>query len=82
MLGKIVVRFMSAILNLVGMLLIIGATIGGGFLASEAGVNLIIGATAGLAVGFLFMVITCGIAFLALEINNNLMRIKDVLQNK
>ncbi len=82
MLGNIVVRFMSAILNIVGVLVVIGATIGGGVIASQEGVYTIVGAIVGLVVGFLFMVITCGMAFLVLEINNNLIRIKDTLQNK
>ena len=82
MLGNIVVRFMSAILNIVGVLVIIGATIGGGVIASQGDVKPIVGAIVGLVVGFLFMVITCGMAFLVLEINNNLIRIKDTLQNK
>jgi len=82
MLGNIVVRFMNAILNIVGVLVIIVATIGGGVIAFQGDVDPILGAIVGFVVGFLFMVITCGIAFLVLEINNNLIRIKDALESK
>lgn len=82
MIGDIVVRFMNLILNIVAVLIIITSTISGGTLASQGGVNPIVGGMLGLVVGFLFTVITCGIAFLALEINNNLIRIKETLQSK
>ena len=82
MIGNMIVRFMNLILNAVAVLIIISATIAGGMLASEANLNSIVGAIIGLMLGFLFTVITCGIAFLALEINNNLIRIKETLKSK
>lgn len=82
MIGNMIVRFMNLILNAVAVLIIISATIAGGMLASEANLNSIVGAIIGLILGFLFTVITCGIAFLALEINNNLIRIKETLKSK
>lgn len=82
MLGHIVVRFMSAILNIIGTLIIIAGTIAGGVIASQGEAPVLLGILLGLVASFLFMVVTCGVAFLALEINNNLIRIKDALQNK
>ncbi len=81
MLGHLVVRFMSVILNVVGVLVVLGATIGGGVMASQEGGSAFLGAVVGLVLGFLFMVVTCGLAFLVLEINNNLIRINEALRN-
>ncbi|HMO04822.1 MAG TPA: hypothetical protein PKC67_04905 [Kiritimatiellia bacterium] len=72
---------MSVILNVVGVLVVLGATIGGGVMASQEGGSAFLGAVVGLVLGFLFMVVTCGLAFLVLEINNNLIRINEALRN-
>ncbi len=82
MLGNIAVRFMSVILNIAGILAIIAGTIAGGYFASELDMSVILGVIIGFIASFLIVVIFCGISFLALEINNNLIRIKDTLQSK
>ena len=82
MLGKIVVRFMSTILNIAGIVLIVAGTVGGGRYASQANESVLVGAVAGFVASFLFVVVTFGIAFLVLEINNNLIRIREALQEK
>ncbi len=82
MLGKMIVRFMSFVLNLFGVLIIIGAAIFGASLAPQTGGNVLIGGILGLIIGFMFMVITCGVAFLFLEMNNNLIRIKEILEQQ
>lgn len=82
MLGKIIVRFMSIVLNVVGVLLLIAGTIGGGMFAAEADVNVLLGIVGGFIVSFLLVVVTCGLSFLVVEINNNLIRIRDALQSK
>lgn len=82
MLGKMIVRFMSFVLNLFGVLIIIGAAVFGASLAPQAGGNVLIGGILGLIIGFMFMIITCGVAFLFLEMNNNLIRIKEILEQQ
>ena len=81
MLGNIIVRFMSVILNLAGVLLIIGGTVAG-YTYGEQHDSAALGAIAGFLASFLFLAITFGVAFLALEINNNLIRIRDALEKK
>jgi hypothetical protein len=82
MLGHIVVKFMRAILEIAGTFLITAGTIAGGFFASSADMNVIIGVLVGFIASFLIVVVTFGTAFLILEINNNLILIHDSLHNK
>lgn len=82
MLGRIVVRFMSNILNVAGVLVIVGSTIAGGSFASQANRSVVVGVLAGFTSSFLFVVVTFGIVFLVLEINNNLIRIREELQKR
>ena len=79
MLGTIVVRFMSVILNIAGFLLIIAGTLWGAALAKASDINVIVGFIVGFIASFLFVVVTFGTAFLILEINNNLIRIRKAL---
>ena len=72
---------MSLVLNLLGVLIIIGAAVFFGSVALQAGGNVVVGGILGLIIGFMFMVITCGVAFLFLEMNNNLIRIKEILEH-
>jgi len=82
MLGKMIVRFMGFVLNLCGGLIIIGTAILGASLAPQEGGNVLVWGIVGLIIGFMFMVITCGVAFLFLEMNNNLIRIKEILEQR
>lgn len=82
MLGKMIVRFMGLVLNLCGGLIIIGTAIFGASLAPQEGGNVLVWGIVGLIIGFMFMVITCGVAFLFLEMNNNLIRIKEILEQR
>jgi hypothetical protein len=75
MIAKLIVRFMNNFLNAIGLLIVVGGTIFGGYMANESGFNILLGLLIGFVASFLFMVLTCGVAFLALEINNNLVRI-------
>ena len=82
MLGKIIVRFMSIVLNVVGVLLLITGTIGGGKYAAQEDANILLGGIAGFIASFLVVAVTCGVSFLVVEINNNLIRIRDALQSR
>lgn len=82
MLGHIVVKFMRALLEIAGTLLITAGTVAGGVFAADAGANIIIGILVGFIASFLIVVVTLGTAFLILEINNNLIQIHDTLQKK
>ncbi len=75
MIAKHIIRFMNFFLNAIGFLIVVGGTIFGGYMADESGFNILLGLLIGFVASFLFMVLTCGVAFLALEINNNLVRI-------
>jgi len=72
---------MSIVLNIAGILLVIGGTILGATLASSSRVNPIFGIIGGFVISFLFVVVAFGTAFLILEINNNLVRIARLLKN-
>ena len=80
MLGKIIVRFMSIVLNVVGFLLLLAGTIGGGMYAAQEDFNILLGIVAGFVASFLLVVATCGLPCLVVEINNNLIRIRDELK--
>jgi nicotinamide riboside transporter PnuC len=77
MIGKIVVKFMDVILNISSGLLLIIGTIAGGLYADSMSADVTTGAVLGFVVSFIFVVVVFGIAFLALEINNNLIRLNE-----
>jgi len=79
MLGNIIVRFTGVILNLIGVLIIIAGTIAGGVIASQADNSVLLGMIVGFIASFISVVLSCGLIFLALEINNNLIRIEDTI---
>lgn len=81
MLGTIVVRFMSVILNTAGFILIIAGAFWGAELAKASNIDAFVGFLVGLIASFLFVVVTFGTAFLILEINNNLIRIRKALND-
>jgi hypothetical protein len=72
MLGKIIVTFMNWILNAVAVLIIIAGAILGGMIASSMYESVFWGVILGLLVGFIITVVFLGIAFLVLEIHNNI----------
>ena len=55
-------------------------TIGGGMYAAQEDFNILLGIVAGFVASFLLVVATCGLPFLVVEINNNLIRIRDELK--
>ena len=75
--GKIVVSFMNIVLNIASILLLIIGTIGGAKFAGDVGESVTWGAVIGFIASFITVVIFCGVAFLALEINNNLIRLNE-----
>jgi hypothetical protein len=69
-------------LNIIALLLICGSGVGGYFLIPELTDMKITeygGIIIGVLLGFIVVVITLGVPFIVLEINNNLIRIKDIL---
>lgn len=82
MLGSIVVRFLNIILNIVGIMAMYAGAYWGGRSASELGMNVFLGTGIGFIASFLIVVVTLGLSFLAIEINNNLVRIQSILQIK
>lgn len=77
MIGKIVVKFMDVILNISSVLLLIIGLIAGAGIADSMRESVPLGAFIGLILSFIFVVVFFGIAFLALEINNNLIRLNE-----
>ena len=82
MLGKIIVGFMNVILNIAAGLILLIGTIAGGVIASETYSSVFWGFVLGFIVSFLVVVIYLGIAFLILEINNNLKAIRKELETQ
>lgn len=68
---------MDVILNISSILLLIIGTIAGGGIADSMYESVPLGALIGFIVSFIFVVVFFGIAFLALEINNNLIRLNE-----
>ncbi|NLB66244.1 MAG: hypothetical protein GX803_07245 [Lentisphaerae bacterium] len=82
MLGKIIVRFMNDILEVCSLLAIIAGAAVCGYFAHKFDLNVIVGIIVGLVGSFLMVTMFCGMAFLAFEMNNNLIRIREALQDK
>lgn len=86
MLGRIVVRFMSLILNVVGILMILGGTLFGAWYVSAqpfvtlgslpVWVQSVAGLLAGFVASFLLVFLLFGIPFIVIEINKNLVRLR------
>ena len=93
MLGRIIVRFLSLVLNVVGVLMILGGTLLGAWYVSANSeifvalaslpvwVQTVVGLLAGFVVSFILVVILFGVPFLAIEINKNLVRIRDKIRS-
>jgi hypothetical protein len=87
-LGKAIVRSLDVYLNLICILFIIisilGGALGGAYLGEmmDMSFGIGLGAVLGFVIGFILVGSICGIAFLALEINNNLIRIQEEIKSQ
>ncbi len=83
MLGKFIVRYINDGLNMMGILILIAGSVLGsiyGYIFTKSIFCLIIGFPIGFLIAFVIVVSTFGIAFLFLEINNNLLELnKNIL---
>lgn len=76
MLGQIIVKSLNSILNIVGWLVLIIASLAGFIAGWEGGFLMaILGLVFGFAVGFIWVTVVLGLLFLLLQINENLTRL-------